>query len=161
MGNNEVDARTKLPTLTTKTLTPNQKYKGMTTEENKIADLMKPRYKVIADYPGNNLYKVGSIIEDTGWGVELFPNIFKKLSWWEERDVKDMPEYVMFIKDYMDYKKGSVYKTNHWNKTPNHDMHASECYGIESPDGKLTAIPMYGQIEPSTEQSYLNQLNNK
>lgn len=76
-------------------------------------ELLKPRYEVIDRYPNmdeDNLI-VGSIIEFTLFDTETnqwynhnersntydafydcFPNIFKKLNWWEKR--KTMPKYV-------------------------------------------------------------------
>lgn len=64
----------------------------MTTEE-----LLKPRYKVIADYPFNKIAPVGEIISGDKlpmWDVREFPHLFKKLEWWEERKESEMPEYV-------------------------------------------------------------------
>ena len=92
-------------------------------------DLMKPRYKVIADYPKNKFGDVGRIInlvkrsdrfryewyEHDGIDYEYesffeeYPHIFKKLEWWEERKQNDFPEYVKpleptdgFIKQFGD-----------------------------------------------------------
>ncbi len=94
----------------------------MSTEE-KIIDLMKPRYKVIADYP-KSPYEIGEILywHNTGkaWDninegfyslyqewrpvstikvflpglIESFPHLFRKLEWWEERTKEEMPEYI-------------------------------------------------------------------
>lgn len=64
-----------------------------------VEELLIPRYKVIADYPGSP-YTVGQIIHvhgEQGVNCEYFnkwPAIFKPLQWWEERDKNDMPEYV-------------------------------------------------------------------
>lgn len=63
--------------------------------------LMKPRFKVIADYPGNHI-EIGTVIaEDYGRNhydapneFEKYPAIFKKLEWWEERSIEDMPEFL-------------------------------------------------------------------
>lgn len=67
-------------------------------------DLLKPRYKVIADYPGNN-NNVGDIITiETaktkeaeqlvcGWYDKYKAN-FKRLEWWEDRKIEEMPEFV-------------------------------------------------------------------
>ena len=69
----------------------------MTTEE-----LMQPRYKVIADYPGNH-QRIGHIYTVIGdeesiknWcsNKDYYPHLFKKLEWWEEREEKDLPKYV-------------------------------------------------------------------
>lgn len=63
--------------------------------------LLKPRYKVIGDYP-NSPYKIGHVILSThcspldhyGDYLEKHPHLFKKLEWWEERNVEDMPIYL-------------------------------------------------------------------
>jgi len=93
-------------------------------------ELLKPRYKVIADYFFNP-YNVGDIItlpennrsvhltttkhtDEFGENVsqaehyapkviEQYPHLFKPLAWWEDRKPEEMPEYV---KD----KEGTVYK---------------------------------------------------
>jgi len=70
----------------------------MTTENKAIDDLMKPRYKVIADYPDNE-FSVGEILPDEVVSNEedeilKYPHLFKKLEWWEERRESEMPEYV-------------------------------------------------------------------
>lgn len=85
----------------------------MTNEE-----LLRPRYKVIADYP-NATYDVGAILiehEETGelYSIEHgfsptpkiitpaiakdMPHLFQCLNWWEERKMEDMPEYVKGFK---------------------------------------------------------------
>jgi hypothetical protein len=81
-----------------------------------IDELLKPRYKVIADYPGCP-YEIGTIlyVDDEG---ELFspiagyaPSIIKimeseaskfnhflkPLQWWEDRELDQMPRYVKCI----------------------------------------------------------------
>lgn len=79
-----------------------------------MKDLMKPRYKVIAGWPGNDgSFNVGSTLFD--WHnkfrfsvaeysdylplgtLQKFPHLFKPLSWWEERKAEDMPEYVKYF----------------------------------------------------------------
>lgn len=74
----------------------------MSTEEQKIAELLKPRYKVIADYPGSP-FKVNDVLnerngEDKFYNwihmMESYPHLFRKISWWEDREEKDMPEYL-------------------------------------------------------------------
>jgi hypothetical protein len=70
------------------------KLNEMTNEE-----LMLPRFNVIADYP-NSSFDIGDILEQdekhkTNYWVKLqlytsrypdkYPNIFRKLEWWEER----------------------------------------------------------------------------
>lgn len=79
--------------------------------------LLRPRYKVIADYPCRP-HPIGSIIEWCGdphetktlftlpgsqhnypeFKFKEYPNLFRKLEWWEERKPEDMPNYVRSIK---------------------------------------------------------------
>lgn len=83
-----------------------------------VADLMINRYKVIADYPESK-YQVGFIltqiagvtyrVNDSPFptainNIDKYPHLFRKLAWYEEGDVKDMPEYVK------EDKTGKVYK---------------------------------------------------
>lgn len=81
----------------------------MTTEE-----LLKPRRKVIAPWPGmeRDGIKVGDIIIDPDrpneccryldgsaaftFDWDKYPHLFKRLEWWEERKPEDMPEYVKY-----------------------------------------------------------------
>jgi hypothetical protein len=69
-----------------------------------VEELLKPRYKVIADYPDSEKFcKVGEIL-DRNWAwhdgegnerlVSEYPHLFKKLEWWEDRRIEDMPVYV-------------------------------------------------------------------
>jgi len=85
-----------------------------------VEELLMPRYKVIADYP-HNPYKVGDLLEEftktafkltvtyngnsmdetqantyPASAIEKMPHLFRKLNWWEERKVEDMPEYVKY-----------------------------------------------------------------
>jgi len=81
--------------------------------ENKIdkteVDLLAPRYKVIADWPGRE-FPIGLIISnyvDDIWGdgknyefreselwFKKYPHLFKRLEWWEDIKVEDMPKYM-------------------------------------------------------------------
>jgi len=57
--------------------------------------LLIPRYKLIADYPGN-VASLGSIIEDGASDsiYDKYPGVYEKLEWWKEREQKEMPKYV-------------------------------------------------------------------
>ncbi len=70
-------------------------------------ELLIPRYKVIADYPGNEI-KVGKVFEpNTDWPesyLKKYPHLFRKLEWWEERELGDMPGYVKWV-EYMPINK--------------------------------------------------------
>jgi hypothetical protein len=86
-------------------------------------ELLKPRYKVTADYPFNRHFRVGDIItldkEEEGglfarvpafgstptytettdfydYYLDYYPHIFCPLKWWEERGLYEMPDYVKF-----------------------------------------------------------------
>lgn len=78
-------------------------------------ELLKIRYKVIADYPENKYFKIGDILIESDhipkgrFGKKItrhwasvnahdYPHLFKPLFWWEDRKPEDMPEYVR-VKD--------------------------------------------------------------
>ena len=87
-------------------------------------ELLIPRYRLYATYPGCP-YNVGTILiqqslgatnspyyEDGIYGQpnaqaiynpENYPNNFAKLEWWQERSIKDWPEYLKTM-------QGEVYK---------------------------------------------------
>lgn len=61
-----------------------------------VEALLKPRYKVIADYP-NSIYSIGEIIEcdaEEDCTLHKWPAIFKKLHWSEDRKPEDMPQFI-------------------------------------------------------------------
>lgn len=114
----------------------------MSTEE-----LMKVRYKVIADYPKSK-YKIGEIIECDDMVTEamvgnpryfLYPAIFKKLEWPEERKESDMPEYVK--------SKNHVFKVRHYEITND---------AFFSTDDN-TWIMFLSRTIPATQSEYENQ----
>lgn len=103
----------------------------LTNEQQKIEELKKPRFEVIADYPKSE-FKIGDIIEMTektdyfsepgekeDWAARLdggfygiqsfapYPHLFKPLQWWEKRSVEEMPEYVK-------EEKYGVFKVIRW-----------------------------------------------
>jgi hypothetical protein len=71
-------------------------------------DLMKPRVMCIANDTSGR-FEAGDIFYAeangdfliNGWkfNPEQYPHLFRKLSWWERLDIKDMPEYVKFDED--------------------------------------------------------------
>lgn len=119
-------------------------------------ELLKPRWKVIADYP-KSVFNVGDIIinnssqdeyeyiswEDYGkdtYCPNEYPAIFKKLEWWEERELEDLPEYIK--------SKAGKY------------ISRVESYWIE--DKRAVICGDYQAVwlqyfEPATEEEYLNQ----
>ncbi len=87
-----------------------------------VEKLLEQRFKVIADYP-HSPYKIGDLVEipdsSTSYHctttkaynsfteemcdsanyfsilqIENYKHLFRKLEWWEERDISEMPEYV-------------------------------------------------------------------
>lgn len=82
-----------------------------------IEELLKPRYKVIADYPGCK-FNIGDIVtfvrsvnkyelwvsQDgqliTFNSFSKYPHLFNKLEWWEERSLEQLNavEYVKIIR---------------------------------------------------------------
>lgn len=121
-------------------------------------ELLKPRYKVIADYP-NSIWTVGEILPDfpEPYAKENFgkyPHLFKPLQWWEERENKDMPEYVCHY--------GELFKVQEWHieLAPkvsvfiNPKIHSG--YADHATDG-----PLYGDILPATEQEYSDYIKSK
>lgn len=106
--------------------------------------LLAPRFKVIADYPGAN-YKVNEIVtffwsgrftqmlcdkppmlEASGKTItglatiewfDRFPAIFQRLQWWEDRQKSDMPDYVRIDDLYIThgFEDGTIRKVTAWN----------------------------------------------
>src|SRR4051812_40933853 len=89
-------------------------------------ELLKPRYKVIADYP-KSLYYVGDIInagttsEDCiycdreGPRMRHYPHLFEPLPWWKDRKVEDMPEYVKVINEVCAKDTGLYCRVFKWS----------------------------------------------
>ncbi len=115
-------------------------------EDKDVKDLMKPRYKVIAPYPYCP-YEIGDLVEisDLGtnfhctttreWNVfteenesqvnyfsidilDTWSHLFKKLEWWEERSIEEMPMYVKALRDTMKFNEGEVLKVLNWYDYP-------------------------------------------
>jgi len=64
-----------------------------------VEELMKPRYKVIADYPANS-EPIGFIYEGNNWSkrwhevMDKMPHLFRKLEWWQQRHQYELPIFV-------------------------------------------------------------------
>ena len=124
-------------------------------------DLMKPRYKVIADYPGN-IWMVGTIM-DLDMSKQLvsfydkYPHLFRKLEWWEERKIEDMPEYVKCL--------GFVRKFKKWHHQENGMVQLYDYPGEIGYEDDISKevrergyeIYVITDCLPSTETEYLNQ----
>lgn len=135
-----------------------------------MKDLLTPRYKVIADYPGNQV-EVGTIYEqsdsvyfkevtdryakDAILATEIvkYPHLFSKLYWWDERKVEDMPVHV---KTTWQGELTGVHKVLLWK---------IEC--LLTPVGYLnfdvvpSVIRLDVHTEPATEQEYHDYIASK
>lgn len=73
-------------------------------------ELMKPRYKVIAQYPYSS-FPNGEIIQDilNPMFLDMYPHLFQRLEWWEDRKPEDMPKYVKWIHNESKVRKVDSY----------------------------------------------------
>ena len=116
-----------------------------------VEQLLQPRYKVIADYPGNTM-QVGTIftsILDSYWAK--YPANFQKLEWWQDRDESDMPGYVKVtrLKSYYDLPIDCIRKVNSWERGKVREWVAD-------------IFPVYAVVDdllPSTEEEYNSHIN--
>lgn len=132
-------------------------------------ELMRPRYKVIADYPGMNNYliNVGDIITDDGknqcvtqdekvvfainWNA--YPHLFKKLEWWEERDgFADFPKYVKLV---LNGRIQFMHKVQEWK---GYNSHGQPLYDFVNKANYLSPFCVSG-LMPATEQQYTDYIN--
>ena len=138
-------------------------------------ELLKPRWKVIADFPGNTFY-VGEIIEipsqyilqqivlqgnnyqsvDLDINPSFYPAIFKKLKWWEERKEEDLPKYVLW-KPTNTIMKVSIYEKDY-------ESNILRIFSIP----RTNIFGKYGKdwgwiihTEPSTKEEYEKQFTDR
>ncbi len=110
-------------------------------------ELMKPRFKVISDYP-KTPFEIGEILQYNNNEVGAiqyrndYPAIFQPLQWWEERTVEEMPEYVLY---QCVGEKTEIVRTEKW-----------EVNGFYGHDGWFDAK----YLTPSTLEEY-NEYKNK
>lgn len=134
----------------------------MTNEEFLI-----PRFRVIADYPGNTL-SVGKIIAGTlapkelaDW-MEKYPHLFRKLEWYEGRKEEDMPTY---IKIDPEWKPETKKDQKHIGKVmkpfliiPMNDLSHYFLSQKEVDDNNMHNLTI---CLPATEEEYLEYTKNK
>jgi hypothetical protein len=109
-------------------------------------DLMKPRYKVIADFPeprNHPYYEVGSVIraitkEDEEY-FGKYQTLFKPLQWWEERKPEEMPEYVKHI------TTGNIWRVKEYDLPTGAHISGSEISSYWA---------VMKNLEPATETDY-------
>ncbi|MCP4664855.1 MAG: hypothetical protein GY849_00690 [Deltaproteobacteria bacterium] len=71
-----------------------------------MINLLNPRFEVIADFPFST-FEIGSILDAIQYNknflvikdkkrfwVHGYPNIFRKLNWWEHRTIEEMPKFL-------------------------------------------------------------------
>lgn len=123
--------------------------------------LMKPRFKVINDYPGaisrvGDLFMIGYLnakqcwilcrdgktVEHSVHGPENYPHLFKQLDWWEDRDEKDMPEFFKINHSSRVVKSASHFVGS--NKNMFEVAHKNGCV-------------FYDHVTPATQSEYDNQ----
>jgi hypothetical protein len=125
-------------------------------------EFLKPRYKIIGDYP-SNLLPVGTILElpkfDNSFTDEFwmqmhdnYPNIYQKLKWYEERQPNEMP---LFIKNKTAIPV-TFTKVDYWKVIERKDL-GSFVQLLIVVDGKEKDVNFWA-IEPATEEEYLSNL---
>jgi len=133
----------------------------------KIEELLKPRYKVVAEFPRMEDFEgceVDNIIvaEDNMW-YENYPHLFKKLGWWEDRKREDMPMYLKrtgMVDDndnplpdwYLKVKKHFNYGNGEWRDNSVH------IFCIDPSERTYGTGLFYSEFEPCTEDEYLSNL---
>lgn len=129
--------------------------------------LLKPRFKVIADYPESK-FAIGKTIRpnredgvineswvtpdgngywEFAWikNIEKYPAIFKKLEWWQEREEKDMPEYIKCVIECR-IKANTILKANWKSFSTTKDI----AHYNQKPEYWIDAR----FFEPSTQEDY-------
>lgn len=137
-------------------------------------DLLKPRYKVINDWPGRRDFVVGEIVtldkdfspqykkyevEDCS-GVrtyitpffEMFPLHFKRLKWFEEIKYTELPEYIKWT-DPSNKTDVVYFKAEGWSSSPNMGTFC-KCHTTD-------ALLFIDDCEPATKEEYESYLNIK
>lgn len=117
--------------------------------ESRVQELMKPRFKLIADYPGNS-QPIGNVTTEihTAEYFRKFTANFQELKWWEERKPEEMPEFV---------KEGDIVEmVEKW------ETRFSDIWMILSDqDAYRVTRNIMCFYEPAAESEYLSCLNTK
>ena len=112
--------------------------------KEQVAELMIPRYKVVADYPYNP-WVVGAILitepngelycKENGYvasksivyvkDVDKYPTLFRKLYWYEERNFSDLPDFIKISDD--------IYRVGEWKLQRFEAGYAPDDKNIERP----------------------------
>lgn len=128
-------------------------------------ELLLPRLITIAEDTSGNL-KVGEIFGfDDEFGIHWtsknaftpeeitrFPHLFRKLDWWEHRNIEDMPEYVR-----EDSGNGYLYKVEKYTITEDGSMKML----LENGYNYYCNKNVMWFFQPATEQEYIEYINQK
>lgn len=128
-------------------------------------ELLKPRYKVKAPWPemrarfkGDPIIVLDSQDKDGYYTTnghyqesffKMYPHLFKPLEWWEEREEKDMPEY---LKLEFNNKIHFVHKVERWS---GENSYGAPLYEYINKVGYKTTSCV-SDLLPATEKEYLN-----
>lgn len=130
-------------------------------------ELLKPRYEVIADYPGSP-FMIGQIyntrmgnsckrvidLDNSVTIVDEYPHLFKELKWWEKRTEAEMPKYVKFVYN------GSIRYVHEVVEWKGHNYNGQPLYSYYNKVGTLMSACAW-ETEPATEQEYRECAKNK
>ncbi len=116
----------------------------------KKIDLLTPRFKVIADYP-NSFFDIGEITENefTLIDLEKYPHLFKKLGWWEDREIEELPQYLK--------SENQVFKVSNYFYRIHKLLFSSY---DDKYDQEFDDYFLFNDYEPSTEEEYNEYLKN-
>lgn len=139
-----------------------------------VQQLLNDRYKLEVNYPnselddgailhkhtfnnGNYCYVTNQEVLLLGKSkrfgeVEGFPKLFCKLEWWEEREEKDMPEYLKLV---FNNRIQYVHKIISWE---GENYRGQPLYNYINKVGS-PQIACISELIPATEAEYANYLN--
>lgn len=139
-------------------------------EQQKIEELLKPRYEVIAPYPayrGHGI-EVGDILTDPGdnecvrnqkgqavvaFHWDMFPHLFKPLQWWEKRSASD---FTLWLRDVGD---GEVFRVMQYND--NGEVYVFKNVKPNRDGGMPVTRTHCKHFTPCTESEYTAYINSK
>lgn len=131
----------------------------MNTAEQKVADLLKPRYKVIADWPYMPKHiKVGELAsENFIMKAMQYPHLFRKLHWSEEREESDLPKFVGYKNEHGFFNW--IYPVVRFTNTENNGEPFSCIISYTNKEGEYQEMEQatWG-ISPATETEYQQYL---
>ena len=131
-------------------------------------ELLKQRYKVYDDYP-QTPFQIGDIFhvnddeEYISQSISIqpskYPHLFKKLGWWEDRKIEDMPIYLKrtgMVDDndnplperYLKVKQHFNYGHGEWRDNSVH------IFCIAPSERTYGTGLFYSEFEPCTEEEY-------